>query len=274
MNFPYGYDPENISIDDPASRRVILVVSRGERERIFYDQKYKKFKDSVIRGNTLKDGLCIVENTLELYDKKVQNFLQPIKSNGLLEAGNTLIQNTYKTSEYFKFNQEQIEEKVILEKWRHDVTICKYLGVKIANLNNQEEKEINSNSNFGINIVSTLFNLGSDNNYFVKNIEKKLRELSAEYPGSSPNVEEARKYIDKVGWSQDKDIDFLIDNRAGENPLAKFKQELNLFAQIENGFDLAVDLVIPQYLTKGSVKIKQGNNMIKKFITKVELTFS
>jgi len=273
MNFPYGYKPESISIDDPGSRRVILVVSRGEPERIFYESKYREFKKSIIIGNTLRQGLCIVENCLELYDRNIQEFLKPLNNSGLLDAGNILIQSKYNTSEYFNFSQEQIEEKVILEKWRHYTTVSKYLGAKTVTLKNQEEKETSSNQNFIINISSSVVNLGNNNNFFVKKMEKKMYELFAEYPGSTPNINEAENYIKRVGLMEDQDIKFLINNRAGGNSITKFDQELNLFTKIENGFDLAASIVIPQYLVAGKAKVIQRNNMIKKFITKVNLTF-
>ncbi|MBR8840689.1 MAG: hypothetical protein DSM106950_43625 [Stigonema ocellatum SAG 48.90 = DSM 106950] len=277
MNFSYGYDPD-FPIDDEGSRRVILVVSRGEKQRILYDQSYKKIHNSIVLGNRIKEGLCILENSLTLYNQNVQYFLRPLNNVGLLEAGNILIQDTYKPEEYFKFDQQIIEDRIIMNKWRHYTTVCKYLGVKKVTLSNEEEKETNSNRSFKINSFSPLFNLGTDNNSFSKKMEKKLKEIEVQYPGGSANVQGAIKYLEEIGWVdnrgiKDADINFLIRNREGDNSLQSYKENLNLFAQIEQGFDLAINLVIPQSKIKGNVKINQRNNMMRKFITKVELAF-
>jgi hypothetical protein len=146
------------------------------------------------------------------------------------------------------------------------------LGVKKVTLKNQEEKETSSNQNF-MNKISSVFNLENNNSFFAKTMENKMYKLVAEYPGEKPNINEAINYINRVGFTEDKDIEFLIENRSGENTLSVFNQELNLFAKIENGFDLAASIVIPQYLVDAKAKVTQSNNMIKKFSTKVNLTF-
>ncbi|NEQ76399.1 MAG: hypothetical protein F6K23_27195 [Okeania sp. SIO2C9] len=275
-SFPYGYEA-NIPVDNPGKRQVILVLPTGMPERIKYDSAYRKLRDSILIKNTnkTKNGLCIVEESIDLYDESSQSFLQSLQQKGLIEPGNILIQNAYNPNDYLKFDAEKIKTEVIFTKWQHYTIVAGYLGAKKVELINQKDRESDSNKDFNLKSsfsIFDLFNIGGES--FTKSVEKKLYKISAEFKGSLPDIESAKQYISENFLSQDKDINFLVKNREKNNLMVSFEQNSNLFSQIENGFSLAMNIKVPEYLVDGKGEYKQTNKKIEKFITKVVLTFS
>lgn len=275
-SFPYGYEA-NIPVDNPGKRQVILVLPTGMAERIKYEPAYRKSKNSILMKGTnkIKNGLCIVEESIDLYDESSQSFLQSLQQKGLIEPGNILIQNAYNPNDYLKFDAEKIKTEVIFTKWQHYTTVAGYLGAKKVELINQKDREFESNKDFNLKSnfsIFDLFNTGGES--FTKSVEKELYKISAEFKGSLPDIESAKQYISENFLSQDKDINFLVKNREKKNLMLRFEQNLNLFSQIENGFSLAMNIKVPEYLVDGKGEYKQTNKKIEKFITKVVLTFS
>ncbi|NEO53919.1 MAG: hypothetical protein F6K54_13030 [Okeania sp. SIO3B5] len=275
-SFPYGYEA-NIPVDNPGKRQVILVLPTGMPERIKYDSAYRKLRDSILIKNTnkTKNGLCIVEESIDLYDESSQSFLQSLQQKGLIEPGNILIQNAYNPNDYLKFDAEKIKTEVIFTKWQHYTIVAGYLGAKKVELINQKDREFDSQKDFNLKSsfsIFDLFNIGGES--FTKSVEKELYKISAEFKGSLPDIESAKQYISENFLSQDNDINFLVKNREKNNLMLRFEQNLNLFSQIENGFSLAMNIKVPEYLVDGKGEYKQTNKKIEKFITKVILTFS
>ncbi len=278
MTFPIGYEPQKIPINNPGARQVILVLPTGTMERVMYDPVNTKFKNSITNSSIgdveIKSGLCIIEESIDLYEKDSKKFLQPLQEKGLIQSGNVLIQNTYNTEDYLKFDEEQIKTEVIFRKWQHYITVCNYLGATKIDLLNEINKDSDNSNNFGAKILNPLFKLNFKGKYFSKNIEQQLYKMSASFTGTPPNIKLAEEYIDKNYLYKDKDITFLVDNCKNNNRMLKFEQTLNLFSQIENGFNLAADINIPKYLVNGIGEFNQTNKKIEKFITKIELYFS
>ncbi len=278
-SFPLGYESK-IPVDHPEKRQVILVLPTGMAERTKYDPAYRKSKNSILMKGTnkIKNGLCIVEESLDLYDENSQTFLQSLQQRGFIEPGNILIQNAYDPNGYFKFDAEKIKTEVLFTKWQHYTTVAGYLGAKKVELINQKDREFESNkglkSKWSLSILPNLFNIGGES--FAKSVEKELYKMLATYKGDTTDISSAKQYISKNFLSQDKDIDFLVTNREKDNKIDSLELELNLFSQIENVFSLSASINLHQDLLdgKGNGEYKQTNKKIEKFITKVNLTFS
>lgn len=274
MSFPKGLEPEIFPIDNPDERRVILVLPGSEIERIKYSPDEKS-------SLTKKTGVYLVQNSLEFYEPKSQDFLRKLKEQGLLDAQNILIQNSYNPSSYFK--ADQIKNDVLKKKWEDYITVCNYLGAESCSILISSQKEYNSQNKISGNIASPLFNFWFKSKSFSAEMYEELLSFQGKFTGNKPNIQAANDYIKKNFLEQDTDFKFLINNRqsALKNGLiehttafTEFEQQINLFTQIENSLDLATNLVIPQYLVGMNAQLNNYVKRIEKFSLKVNLKFS
>ncbi|NER30314.1 MAG: hypothetical protein F6J89_22485 [Symploca sp. SIO1C4] len=269
-----GLEPESIPVDSPDERRVILVVPTKEMERIKYSKDEKESSLSRV------GGVCLVRDSIEFYEPESQKFLKQLKQQGLLNAENTLIQNAYNPSVYFK--PDKIKDDVLKKKWQDYITVCNFLGAKEFSIEIQNKRRITSESRTVWNILSTFFNFNGSSKSFSEEVQEELLSFKGRLVGNLPNIEAANNYVNKESLQDDNDLKFLIQNRKTalkdgdvKHPtgLTQFEQTINLFSQIDKNLDIVTNLVIPEFLTQLKAQINNQVKKIETFSLTVKLKF-
>ncbi|MGB7442381.1 MAG: hypothetical protein WA919_15060 [Coleofasciculaceae cyanobacterium] len=274
MSFPLGLPPESLPLDEPGKRRVIVVVSAGDIERLLYSTNSEESWRSM-------EGVCLVRDLSKFYEGESQVFLNQLSEQGLLQANNILLQNAYNPSLYSKANQ--IKSDVLDRKYNHYTTVCNYLGATKISIKISDEEQVNSKKERKLRLWNPSALAKLEVRSFSEELRQSYRSMESKLGGSLPNIEAAKQYVEAEFLQKDDDIKFLINNREsalrGElikypNAFKTFRQTVNLFSQVEQSLELATKLEIPQYLTSINLDITNYVKKIKKFSLDIELEFS
>ncbi|NEP35694.1 hypothetical protein [Moorena sp. SIO3B2] len=87
-----------------------------------------------------------------------------------------------------------------------------------------------------------------------------------------PNLDLVKEYVKKYSLEKDADISFIINNRQFNKDL-KFKQNINLFSQVETSLNVAASLVIPESFTQLKASLKKSIKETRKYTVTIALDF-
>ncbi|NET17654.1 MAG: hypothetical protein F6K08_34940 [Okeania sp. SIO1H6] len=274
MSFPIGLRPESLPLNHPGERRVIVVVSVSDIEKLSYSPNSKESWRE-------QEGVCVVRESIEFYEPESQDFLKKLQDKGLLQANNILLQNAYNPSLYSK--ADRIKSDVLDKKYQDYTTVCNYLGATKISIKISDEEQVSSKTEGKIGFWNPFVWLKMDGKSLSEELRQSYRSIEAELSGSLPNIEAAKKFVETEFLQKDEDIKFLINNResaiAGElivypTAFKRFKQTVNLFSQVEQSLELATKLEIPEYLVAMNGHLNNYVKKIKKFNLDIELEFS
>ncbi|OLT58834.1 hypothetical protein [Moorena bouillonii] len=267
---PIGYEPYPKKIPTANERRVIIVLPGDKIEQIRNDKKYDKFHQSI----KTSDQTWLMDNLRENYqDPETISFLEKLDHENILDNGNILVQSSEDPIKYFL--AEQVENKVVLPKWDHYITICNYLGATSIELDINDVTSFAEKTNFiaksKIFFLDNLFPKISIK--FSKKQKIKLKNRAElKLKKEPPNLDLVKEYVKKYSLEKDADISFIINNRKFNKDL-EFKRKINLFSEVETSLNVAASLVIPESFTQIKASFKKAIKETRKYTVTIALDF-
>lgn len=259
-------------LDKPQDRRSIIVLPLNELASLKADKNLK--------GLTSGD-VYYAPSDLAFYERASEStklFLEELDKLQSFKTHPIFLQDEYDLDKYY--NASSIS-KLADDKWRHYLNVCISLGlarfkVRVIELN---ESKSNTSAGLGLNLgpfkylesLATKISLEKT----VKKIERQLNstELWIDKNDQSPNIDQARKYIE-LHKIKDKDIDDIIYRR-GEvsSGTFRFKQTVNLFKQFDSSLDVALNVKVPSTLPQFDMSYKNQISKIEKYQLDLRLIF-
>ncbi len=249
-------------LDNPwpyhSRRKVILVLDQDDIADLYLDNEGSKLLDN--------EDVYLLASFPSQSDPVVQKLVDQ----GLVTAGAILIQNPFDKNQYH-LESEAIDE-ISLAKWLHFSTLCGYLGareVKVEQIKlNDRGREDKFKVKAGVALVA-----GGKVNVQNKSSALLVEHLSsgAKFVGTKPNIENAVKFLQQTGLSNDIIMQDLINKAKIDNPTQEYTFNLNLTNEAHQNLKILINLKSVIKIPIAS-KIKYNKKIYEK--TKYSLTIA
>lgn len=230
--------------NEPQKRRVILVLSPYEYERLQYERWGHPLLLDALNGKVY----ILIPSEVDQQNPIVEALIQK----GLDNEGTFLLQNPCDFSDYEDVNKAFYT--FALSKWSHFIIFCDYLGVKNVSI---EQVEIISSSNEeihqgGISAASGQVDAEMKNN--LDSFNQVYMRIGRTLPENERDTEKAVKYF-RQHLASDPFIKSLLDLRSK----GSYELEFNLTQEIKRNLNIAVSLQMPKLPGDNIYKNAQAN---------------
>ena len=217
---------------EPTERKIIIVVD---------DVLKNKARDEEQKWSDV--GFCKLHNTVvvNLDDDYEGALFEYLKGKGVLQPGNTLLQDPYDTDHYVVLKEGNVQN-LLLEsaknRWSKFSEIVNALGVKRCICVEEQTQTENKNTTVTHPLGTAKIDIKSS-----MMTSYRSKETS---PGATPNKEKAKALLVKYHLEDDPELNALINKRCNqENPLKKIDVQFQVCTEMSKVFELAIDINVP-----------------------------
>lgn len=252
---------------EPTERKIIIVVDDVLKNKARDEEK--KWSDV---------GFCKLHNTVvvNVDDDYEGALFEYLKGKGVLQPGNTLLQDPYNTDHYVVLKDDNVQN-LLLEsaknRWSKFCEIVNALGVKRCICVEEQTQTENKNTTVTQPYGSAKIDIKSS---MMISYKSKLK-----FSGATPNKERAKALLFQYHLEDDPELNSLINMRCyQENPLNESKVQFQVCTEMAKVFEIAIDIDVPglpkvPWLKKilGGLNLKRTINNNKKSDVSFTLIF-
>ena len=221
--------------NEPHRRKTVLVLDQAKIDALEYEEGGAEL--------LLNEEVYILPSSSQQSNSVVQGLFD----SGLARSGAVLIQSPFDKDVYE--DSEKAAERFGLDKYLHFSALCGFLGARKVTVEQVEHK--NAEGKTTVSVEGNRLTGGVEGKIENEELTSFSNQLNLmdTFAGGSPNVPEAKEFLEGKGLLGDANMKSLLEMRQNpNNPFTSRRLQLNMTSEVQRNLNVLTRLNIPAFL--------------------------